>query len=80
MVDRFEGETAVVEVDGGGTLDLPRWLLPPDAREGDHLVVRGEGSRVEISLDPAATGAARAEAQATVERLKRRDPGGDLAL
>jgi hypothetical protein len=85
VIDRFEGDLAVVEVDGGPTLDLPRWLLPEGAKEGDHLTARreeaGEGAaRIELRLDPEATRAARQEAVDTLGRLKERDPGGDLAL
>jgi hypothetical protein len=35
-LDRFEGETAVLTSEGL-QLNLPRELLPPDAREGDFL-------------------------------------------
>jgi len=37
IVDRHEGDLAVVEVDGGSTLDVPRWLLPHAARPDDVL-------------------------------------------
>lgn len=36
IIDRFEGETAVVEYNGR-TFDLPRELLPVDAKEGDVI-------------------------------------------
>lgn len=82
-VDRFEGDLAVVRVDGGRVLDLPRWLLPPAVREGDVVAVRGEGegdlARVELRVDREAADAARAEAAALLLRLRRTDPGGDLA-
>jgi hypothetical protein len=85
VIDRFEGDLAVVEVDGEGTLDLPRWILPEGVKEGDHLTVSREqagegGARLEIRVDAAAAEAARADVAATLERLKARDPGGDLAL
>ncbi|HEX2093675.1 MAG TPA: DUF3006 domain-containing protein [Longimicrobiaceae bacterium] len=84
VIDRFEGDLAVVEVDGGATLDLPCWLLPDGVKEGDHLAVRLDGGvgkrRVEIRVDEEATGAARREVGEIVDRLKKRDPGGDLAL
>jgi hypothetical protein len=84
-VDRFEGDLVVVELGDGGFLDLPRWMIPDDAREGAHLAVRShsgeEGVRVlEVAVDHAATEAARAEVHATLERLRARDPGGDIAL
>ena len=37
VVDRIEGDTAVVEFTGGGRLDLPRTLLPAAARDGAVL-------------------------------------------
>ncbi len=47
VIDRFEGQFAVVEVDGGEMLDLTRWILPEGVKEGDHLAVTrleaGEG-------------------------------------
>lgn len=85
VVDRFEGDLVVVEVDGDRFLDLPRWLLPSGLREGDVVTAQVEGGeggerRVTFSLDRAATEAARQEAQALLTRLRRRDPGGDIQL
>ena len=71
MVDRFEGEWAVVQVDGGSSVDLPVSVLPEGTREGDVLVLR---------VDPEATRAARDEARALLDRLRGGDPGGDLVL
>lgn len=34
IIDRFEGEFAVVEIDEGSFVNLPR-ILVPDANEGD---------------------------------------------
>ncbi len=36
-IERFEGETALCEDAQGNRQELPRALLPPDAREGDLL-------------------------------------------
>lgn len=85
VVDRFEGDLAVVEVDGGPVLDLPRWLLPAEAREGDvvHVSTESTGAgelRVRARLDPDATRTARDDAAARLERLRARDPGGDVEL
>lgn len=84
-VDRFEGDLAVVEIGDGRFLDLPRWMLPDDAGEGAHLVVRSRsgqnGARMlDVAVDHAATEAARHEIHGTLERLRGRDPGGDIAL
>lgn len=84
IVDRHEGDRSVVEVDGGALLDLPRWLLPPAARGDDVLAVTVEADAdravVTVERDAAATAAAREAARAAIERLKRKDPGGDLRL
>ena len=39
-LDRFEGEFAVVKVNGE-IKNFPRKLLPVDAREGDILIIDG---------------------------------------
>ena len=41
VIDRFEGEFAVIELDNGKTVDLPS-VLVPDAREGDIVVITTE--------------------------------------
>jgi len=84
IIDRYEGDLAVVEVDGRGFVDLPRWLLPAGARADDVLAATvdagPERATITIARDAAATARARDAARAAVERLKRRDPGGDVAL
>lgn len=84
-IDRFESDLAVVELGDGRFLDLPRWMLPAEAAEGMQLVVQSHtdegGARIlNIAVDHAATEAAREEVQAMVERLRSRDPGGDIEL
>jgi len=37
IIDRFEGEFAVLEEDGGGHIDVPKGQLPEGAHEGDVL-------------------------------------------
>lgn len=84
VVDRFEGEVVVVEIDGSGTVDLPRWMLPAELREGDVVLARIEGARdrrtVECTVDAEETKRRRDRAGETVERLRARDPGGDITL
>jgi hypothetical protein len=85
VVDRIEGEFVVVELPAGGTIDLPAWLLPAGVREGDVLRATATGEdrterRITFRIDAEATRAAREEVAATLERLRRRDPGGDIAL
>lgn len=85
VIDRWEGEVAVAEQEDGTTLDVPRWLLPPGAREGDVVVIEtevdGSGAlRHVLRLDAEATRAARGAAEAILARLRSRDPGGDITL
>lgn len=85
IVDRFEGDLAVVEADGDRVLDVPRWLLPADAAEGDVIVVavRSEGGTergLDLRIDREATERVRDEAQRLIDDLRRRDPGGDVNL
>lgn len=42
IIDRFEGDYAVVEVDGEKTIDIPRYKLPAEAKEGDVLAVNND--------------------------------------
>lgn len=37
VLDRFEGDLAVLETPERTTVDVPRSLLPAEAREGSHL-------------------------------------------
>lgn len=80
VVDRHEENRTVVEADGAGYFDLPRWLLPTAARGDDVLAVtvEADADRAVITLvrDASATARAQAEAAATIERLKRRGPSG----
>lgn len=41
VIDRFEGEYAVLETDDG-TVILPKKELPPEAKEGDILVLKND--------------------------------------
>jgi hypothetical protein len=65
IIDRFEGEFAVVE-DGGQRAEIKRALLPRDAKEGDVLVLENEVYRV----DAEATKARRAEVLERLRKLK----------
>jgi hypothetical protein len=38
IIDRFEEDYAVIELEGRTTFDLPRSLLPEGAAEGDVLI------------------------------------------
>lgn len=85
IVDRIEGDRAVVEVDGAYVLELPRWLLPAETSPDDLLIVvtrAADAGTVEhkIRVDHAATAEAQREARGLVERLRGRDTGGDIVI
>ncbi len=44
IIDRFEGEYAVVELEDRTMVNMPRRLVPENAREGDVL-------NIEIDMD-----------------------------
>lgn len=85
VVDRVEGAFAAVELPGRGVVDLPVDWLPVGAKEGDVLRLSisdtPEGARrLELALDQDDTRATREDAAARLQRLRERDPGGDLEL
>lgn len=76
VVDRLEGEVAVVEIDGG-TVDVPVAELPAGVAEGTRLVLDcGTWSLAPAPAEPAVDAAA-----ARLARLKARTPqSGDIDL
>jgi len=64
IIDRFEEEWAVIEHDGRGTFNLPRSLLPEEAREGDVLCL-------ELRIDKQATEQRRREIEELTRELFR---------
>lgn len=86
MVDAMEEGVAAVLEDGERLRHLPRWLLPPDAREGDILRVRAEAAeggalRLEVRVDHEATESAYRRSEEQVSDVARsHDPGGDIVL
>jgi hypothetical protein len=66
VVDRIEGEYAVIEV-AGHSVDWPRSALPEGTVEGSALLVV-------LSTVPGNL----AEGQARLERLQKRGPKGDI--
>lgn len=84
VVDRIEGDFAVVELTGGPTLDLPLWMLPDGVREGDVIRTRladlAGVRRIDLEIDRAETDRRRALAAESLSRLQSRDPGGDIVL
>jgi hydrogenase maturation factor len=64
IIDRFEGDIAVIEIDGV-TRDLPRADLPHDVRVGDVLLfVNGE-----IQLDQEETNQRKQKIQKLMDEL-----------
>ncbi len=39
VIDRIEEDMAVVETDDGSLYDIPKNLIPSDAKEGDVLLI-----------------------------------------
>jgi hypothetical protein len=83
VVDRIEGEYAIIESDVGATYDVPLAVLGRHAREGAVLRVPGtpEAPAWELATRDLTEEAARRErAAARLRALRDRDPGGDLVL
>ena len=84
VIDRIEADLAVVELPGGEMLDLPLWMLPEAAKEGDVIRVKvsgsGAASRMELAVDAAETARRKAAVNESLARLRQRDPGGDIVL
>lgn len=49
IIDRFEGEWAIVEMDDGEFLDIPVETLPPEAEEGNVIYIDSDG-KVIVSI------------------------------
>jgi hypothetical protein len=84
VVDRFEAQVAVLVSDSGDVVETERSLLPPGSRVGAVLrVARGADGDIEWAgavVDEEATRERLAESKAILEELRKRDPGGDIAL
>ncbi len=75
-IDRFEGdrrEIAVLILDDGRTIDVPRDLLPKGAQAGEVLMAN-------LARDPKATAELAERARALRQDLGKTDPGGDIRL
>ncbi|KJR49035.1 hypothetical protein UF75_0550 [Desulfosporosinus sp. I2] len=40
IIERFEGEWAIIETDYRRTFNLPRWVLPQGIKEGDVISIQ----------------------------------------
>lgn len=65
IIDRFEGESAVLETDSGNHISTDRKNLPSDAKEGDCLILQNGV----YSIDNALTAKIRKEAFLLQEKL-----------
>lgn len=83
-VDRFEGSIAVLIGDDGTSYDVLRSRLPRPLREGDILAVSMEEDGTPdwqaATLDLAERSRRLSELEKTLNRLRKRDPGGDVTL
>lgn len=83
-IDQIEEGTAAVEQDGDHVYEIPRYLVPPDARDGDVLTVTvAHAAAGEVTVSVRIDRAASASPPAKSSPKKRRasnDPGGDIVL
>lgn len=81
VVDRFEGEMAVMIADDRRTFDVPRRELPRGCREGTVLRLEGEPRDwVRAVIDEAERARRLERARDTLRNLGRTDAGGDVTL
>lgn len=73
FVDRVEGKRAVLELPGGGTLEVDAADLPAGTEEGEWL-------RLAFERDPAETEGRRRDVAARQARLSADDDGSDIVL
>jgi len=84
VLDRFEDGVAVLVGDEGGVIEVDAGRLPRKVAAGDVLRIRRDDRGVirwgATEVDPEATAARREEAGDILDELRKRDPGGDVAL
>ena len=51
IIDRFEGDFAVLEMAGGVMVNVPKTIIPPDAKEGSVLVIQVDTKETEVQLN-----------------------------
>lgn len=73
IIDRFEGDWAILELPDKTTFNFPRSFLPKGAKEGDVL-------KFDISIDKEATKERREHMKNLLDELKSQDQGGDIEL
>ena len=83
VIDRFEGDTAILESDSRSNIQVPRSALPKEVKEGDALnVVRMsvDPRHWTFALNPEDTKRRLRDAESILDELANRDPGGDIQL
>jgi hypothetical protein len=83
VVDRIEGRTAVLMLDTAEEHGVPLRKLPVGTREGTVLRVDNDDGAMDWStarIDEAETVLRQREAAHILNRLRKRDPGGDISL
>lgn len=48
IIDRFEGDWAIIETENRHTFNMPRFVLPPGIKEGDVI-------NIQVGIDLVAT-------------------------
>ncbi|MDI3545153.1 MAG: hypothetical protein PWP68_570 [Rikenellaceae bacterium] len=48
VIDRFEGDYAVVELEDGKMKDIKKSLFPDNAKEGDVIIINEKGIKIDI--------------------------------
>ena len=83
VVDRIEGELVVlIDDETGDQFNMESWELPA-VDEGMVLKVNLQNDRPQWStatIDPEETARRKEDAEQILHDLKKRDPGGDLAI
>ncbi|EJQ91577.1 MULTISPECIES: DUF3006 domain-containing protein [Bacillus cereus group] len=64
IIDRFEGELAVIEINNS-TIDVPKSKLPSTAKEGDVLIIEDD----QYTIDKNETDKKRREVQDLMDKL-----------
>jgi hypothetical protein len=81
VIDRIEGQTAVIEADDGRTFEVLRRELPAGCGEG--TVLRADDENPDWSaaqIDEQERLRRLEQARQTIRRLGENDPGGDIKL
>jgi hypothetical protein len=84
VVDRIEGDIAVLVGDDNKSFDVPRRQLPKGTREGSVFrltkTIKGQPDWTMAELDEVERKRRLKEMKETVERLRKKDPGGDVSI